>query len=494
MKLKFANAKPAAGVLMHRSAPPAAPALKAGAEKGTPRAGERGTHPKAYLGLLLLTMMLYMRPHELWPGIFLGIPVIKFLFIFVPLIYLGSKMGAGEKIVNWTVETKAMAVLWVLGVLMTPVSIAPGESIDLLLDLFLQNSAVFILLMGLIDTRARLAQQMKVMVFSILPFAFYAIKSYFGGEVSEKHHRIIGAGGGLFSNPNDLAIVIGVITGFAIVFALLTQGKRRLFFAASVFVMTIAILFTFSRGGFLGLIALGFVMLWKLGRGKRLKTIFGAALIAGLLLVVLPGGYAKRISTIFNPEQDETNSAQERKEQMINAANLAIRRPLVGVGPGNFHFYSIGEMEAHNAYLEIAVELGWGGLICYLLLIIAPMASLRRVERESRKDGPRPDWEIHVISVGLQASFVLYIVCTFFASIQYWYYLYYLGAFAVALRRIWDAEPVASPAADGEAMTLVKAAFRKPMARGALWKAPAGPRKEQPVARTKGRLRALKSH
>ena len=38
------------------------------------------------------------------------------------------------------------------------------------------------------------------------------------------------------------------------------------------------------------------------------------------------------------------------------------------------HIYSIREKEAHNAYLEIAAELGVMGLIAYLIVIFAHFA------------------------------------------------------------------------------------------------------------------------
>ena len=97
-------------------------------------------------------------------------------------------------------------------------------------------------------------------------------------------------------------------------------------------------------------------------------------------------------------------------------------------------------MRAHNAYLETAAELGVIGLIAFLVIIFAPLRSLRRIERETAADGARPDPEIYIISVCHQASFVAFVIYGFFGSIQYDSYLYSLVAFAVALRRIYAAE------------------------------------------------------
>jgi O-antigen ligase len=111
---------------------------------------------------------------------------------------------------------------------------------------------------------------------------------------------------------------------------------------------------------------------------------------------------------------------------------------------GNFHIYSISEKEAHNAYLEIAAELGVMGLIAYLVVIFAPFRSLRRIERQTRDMRSKSEREMYWLSVSIQAALIAYMVCSFFASIQYLWYLYYTAAYAVALRQIHAAEEMES--------------------------------------------------
>jgi O-antigen ligase len=232
--------------------------------------------------------------------------------------------------------------------------------------------------------------------------------------------------------------------------------------------MAIGVLVTLSRGGFLGLIASGGLLLWKLGRGRRLKTILWAALICGILFAAMPGGYGARIATIFNNDQDQTGSAQLRRELMERAASIAISRPVVGVGMGNFHIYSIREKEAHNAYLEIAAELGVMGLIAYLIVILAPLRSLHRIERQTRGMRSKREQEMYWLSVSIQAAFIAYMVCSFFASIQYLWYLYYTAAYAVALRQVHAAEEMESSLPNKQALDVTQAPAAK-TARGALW-------------------------
>src|SRR5262249_7092490 len=127
--------------------------------------------------------------------------------------------------------------------------------------------------------------------------------------------------------------------------------------------------------------------------------------------------------------------------------DVAMRHPLFGVGIGNYPEYSIKGKAAHNSYLEIAAELGWIGLGAYLVFILAPILRLRRIETEllrsevnSRRHSDS-DRELYFLSIGLQAVIVAYLVCSFFSSSQYFWHLYYVVAYAVALRHIYATRP-----------------------------------------------------
>jgi O-antigen ligase len=423
----------------------------------------------AYSGLYILTMLMYLRPQEVFPGYFGAIPLIKIVAILTPAIYIVSRIAAGERIMTWTLELKMMLVIWALGLLLMPISASPMDSYNVVFDSFFKSIVIFILLINLLNTRKRVHQMMQLMVFCCVVFSIYAIKSFRSGQFEEKYGNRIAGWGDLFGNPNDFATVMNVILPMALAFALTRTGMKKKFFWAATGLIGIGVLLTFSRGGFLGLILALTIVLWKLGRGRRLQMAVIAVTVSMLLLVAMPGGYRDRILTIFKPSTDSLGSAQERQLLMRRAAELAIKRSLLGVGMGNFHIYSHHDKSAHNSYLEIASELGLGGLLAYLTIIIAPIIALRRIERETARDGPRPDRDSYVLSVCLQASFAAYIICSFFGSIQYLYYLYYCVAFAIALQRIRKAEGATDPAEQSTALARrVHAAKEK--VRGVLWK------------------------
>jgi O-antigen ligase len=200
----------------------------------------------------------------------------------------------------------------------------------------------------------------------------------------------------------------------------------------------------------------------------------------------MPGGYSSRITSIFDSASDPTGSAQERRDLLERAAIVAMNNPIVGVGMGNYHTYSLRERKAHNSYLEIAAELGIAGLIAYLIMIFAPLRSLRRIERETLAQLPADATtspgisrarETYYLSAALQASLIAYIVCSSFGSIQYLWFLYYPLAYAVSLRRIYASDPQWAYASDTQP---TRAKLR---ARAVLWKQHQRDDQPKPVAR-----------
>ncbi len=410
-----------------------------------------GSLPVAFAALWLFTLLLYVRPNEMLPGVFGEFPLVKIVAVFAMLAYLMGRIARGEALTIWTIELRMVLLICGLGALFMPLAASPGDSWKTLTDVYLKVVCIFFLLVNLLDTRARLRSILKLVVVWGAVLALDAIYSFRSGQFTNNEHRIQGLVSGIFGNPNDLAIALNLLIPLAAALALNSRGWKRLFYVACAVVMGLGVVATFSRGGFLGLLAAGAVLLWKIGRGKRTAAAMGVLLVSGVFLTLMPSDYGNRLSTILASDQDKTGSSQERHELLKRAASVALHHPVTGVGIGNFHIYSIREKSAHNAYLEVAAELGALGLLAYLVLILAPLHSMRRVERETaailRADAAlataRAGWqESYYLSIALQAAFAAYIICTLFGSVQYQWFLYYIAAYAVAVRRIHAIEQI----------------------------------------------------
>lgn len=451
---------------------PATPSNVATAQAGE-QAVRRGSSRVAFGGLFLFTMMLYIRPNDLVPGAFEVFQIVKIVAIFTILAYIGSQMSRGNRLTIWPLEMKMLAVILLLAIAFTPVAVSPQTSIETLSDSFFKVVTIFVLMLNLIDTRARLRSFMKLLIFCGVFVAASAVLNYFRGATSLNSAgemvRIAGYGT-FFSNPNELAMTVNLIMPFAVVFGLTSKGIKRLAFFLIAALLAFAVVVSFSRGGFLGLVAIGGVLMWKAGRGRRLVTVLAGLLIAGAFVVSMPSGYGDRIFTILHNSEDKTNSAQERQQLLARGLDVIVHHPIIGVGVGNYGIYSIRQLVAHNSYIEVAAELGLAGFAAYLVLIFAPLRSLKRIERDTyarRAAWSATERETYYISVGLQAVIISYAVCSFFQSAEYSWYLYYLVAYTASLRRIHAGEAPLGAAVSDQMSA-------QPAGDGALWSAARG--------------------
>lgn len=434
----------------------------------------------AFAGLFIFTFLLYARPQEMFPELFAGFPLVKIVAISTLLAYLIAKLTAGERLTIWPLELTLVLVIALLGLLFTPIAAAPQDSLNVLLDVFLKVVIIFLLMINLINTAGRLRAIMKLSVICGTALAVFALFSYLTGnfmfEGKKVTNRVAGIVAGMFGNPNDLALSLDLLLPLCVAFALSSRGWKRTAYFVCAAILAVGVVVTFSRGGFLGLVALSLVLLWKLSRRNRGLTIVAFLVATGFFLVAMPNGYSNRLTTIFSIEEDQTGSAQARRELLDRALQVASNHVLIGVGMGNFHIYSIHEQVAHNSYLEISAELGVAGLMAYLILIFAPLRPLRRIERETRtaqrgrlikgRDAP-PEQYAYFFSVALQAAFVAYLVCSFFGSVEYLWHIYYLVAYGVSMRQIYAQEQTVAETESKE-IAVTEALQKSPKA-GVLW-------------------------
>ena len=92
----------------------------------------------------------------------------------------------------------------------------------------------------------------------------------------------------------------------------------------------------------------------------------------------------------------------------------------------------------HNSYTQVASEMGMAALVCYTTFIVSPLRKLARIVSETFAE--RDDSRFHYLALGLQGSLITYMVCSFFLSVSYNWYVFYLVGYAVCLRRLYEAK------------------------------------------------------
>ena len=250
--------------------------------------------------------------------------------------------------------------------------------------------------------------------------------------------RIGGSIGGLFKNSNDLAMHLVTMVPLAVALGLTSKGPlRKLIFWSAAGLMAAATVVTFSRGGFLGLIGVTLLFAYKFG--KRNKTMTIAVLVLAFILFIglAPGSYGDRLGTIFDSASDLSGSSSQRTQVLKRSVLVALRYPLTGVGIGNFHHKSFQELGTHNAYTQVAAEIGIPAFVVYVMFLLYPLKRLRQVEKTAAEGKDKDSRWFYVMSVGLQGAIVGYMVSSFFGAVAYQWYVYYLVGYAVCLHRLF---------------------------------------------------------
>lgn len=227
------------------------------------------------------------------------------------------------------------------------------------------------------------------------------------------------------------------MTPLAITLGIAAKGGKRMLYFGMATLFVAANMVTFSRGGFLGLLACCGVLAWKLGRKYRLNVTIVSVVVGMVAILAAPGNYGLRMLSIFVPGLDAFGSSDQRFDLLKLSLLVSARNPW-GIGIGNFPIVGVRNLQSHNAFTQVSSELGILGLIAYLIFVLSPFRKLGAIER-MLFDKNDHNW-FYYFSIGLQASIVGYLVSSFFASVAYNWFIYYLIAFAVAFRRIYSIE------------------------------------------------------
>ncbi len=398
----------------------------------------RSGHFLTYACLYLFSIMVFFRPYEIVPGLGFLSGTAVFFAVATLAIYIPSQFVTEGNLTMFSTEVKAVLAMTAIALLTIPIARDPGMAWESFNDTFIKAVAMFIVMVNVLRTRSRLMGLIWLSLGIGIYLSIAALDLYMRGQFTVEDYRVAVEVGGMFGNPNEMAMHFVMMTPLAIVLGIATRIKLlKLIYFAMAFLFVAANMVTFSRGGFIGLLACSAVLAWKLGRKHRLNVTLASVVIGGIALIAAPGNYGIRMLSIFVPGLDAVGSSDQRQELLIRSLLVTARNPW-GIGIGNFPIVGIRNLQSHNAYTQVSAELGILGLIAYVVFMVSPFRKLRAIER-SLFDRDDHNW-FYYLSIGLQASIVGFMVSSFFASVAYNWFIYYLIAYAVAFRRIYSLE------------------------------------------------------
>lgn len=204
----------------------------------------------------------------------------------------------------------------------------------------------------------------------------------FSDVVSEYSSMVVNVGGtnflrasAFFPDPHIASFFWGMTLPFSITLAFRDiQPKTRAVFLVTSFIILLADILTFSRGGYIALLITALFTLGILFSELIRKHIFAFSISGALLVLItaIPNPLSSRLISTFDLSDHSTSG---RLAIWIEAVHIIERHPFIGVGLGNYSntvFPSATYREpryAHNTLLDIAAETGIIPAILFFILL-----------------------------------------------------------------------------------------------------------------------------
>jgi putative inorganic carbon (HCO3(-)) transporter len=204
--------------------------------------------------------------------------------------------------------------------------------------------------------------------------------------------RIYGPMASKMADNNDYALAMNMMLPFFWALAATERDWRlRWAWRVCLALTVVAVLFTYSRGGFIGLGITVVFLAWRSQRKVLAAAVLGVGLLVGSMYLAtdVGGRLEERLGTLRQPTQE--GSAQDRFRAWQTALNMAQARPFTGVGLRNFfsqyrQYWPEGvppgadyAKVAHSAYFQVLGEAGYVSLLFFVALIVSTLVLLERL-------------------------------------------------------------------------------------------------------------------
>ncbi len=408
------------------------------------------------IGLYLLTIFTYLNLSDVLEVSF-GIPKINQpLVALIFLSVLANRIVLNRKPFIFRGVEASMAlygVVIIFSVIFAQVN--QDSALDRLID-WLKDFAVLIIIVQLCDEE----QPFKILVWSLIFSAsFLSVLSWYQtltGDIENTFWGLANVGinqiteefdsarvTGPLVDPNFYAQILIMVFPMAL-YRAFTGEKTSIRLLGTICTILIGgtIVFTYSRGGLLGLVVVLALSVFD-RRYKFVKVAFVSVLGFGLVAPFLPPGYLDRVNTLFDflPGSGDAaiqeDSFRGRSSEMTIAMQMFTDNPFLGVGRSNYKElylqYSallgldmrLENRQAHSLYLEMAAEMGLLGLISFSIMMLVLFVSSFRARAIFMRLN-RPD--LDAWTAGVQWGMIGFLTTSIFLHADYTRYMWLLFA------------------------------------------------------------------
>ncbi len=238
-------------------------------------------------------------------------------------------------------------------------------------------------------------------------------------QISALYHYTGGVAS-IYSNRNQYGNYLIFIIPMAVAFVIYDRHlMQKLMNLGALFALALSLIFTFSRGAWLG-------CLFGLSVFMRNWRAWVLALVAIMAIYYFtPENIRIRFRSIWDPNVKSANTS--RMLIQLSGLRLWLQHPVLGVGTGNFEIAVAGtrvssllptRLSAHNTYLEMLAEtgvIGFGAFVWFIWFITT------KVWRIKVKPGYQADmiYKLALLSAWLALIIHLVVITAFFNSMPW---------------------------------------------------------------------------
>jgi len=311
---------------------------------------------------------------------------------------------------------------------------------------------------------------------SVLSFMFGGVKAQFHGREA-----------GLALDPNYLAVQLVLIIPMAgYLYQVTANPSLKILAACCTGILLLAEVSTMSRAGIaVGLPAAAItVVCLSRHKAKVMAVLLVIMMMGGVLMMSTSAG--RRFASQFMERIKKTRVVQDIREATSEAEvsttarlslffagiDMALRNPIIGVGPHNFFWSSINygmfgkrpylRNMAHNMYLSIGGELGLIALTSFLAMIWITLRDLVRIRKYAWSIG---NMTAYHLSTSMIVALMSFCVASLFIHSEgekfFWLIMFLTVAFGRSMRaEYYDTSDESEP--QGERTISIDRAERNP--------------------------------
>jgi len=205
---------------------------------------------------------------------------------------------------------------------------------------------------------------------------------------------------------------------------------KKLIAVAATIVLIVAVVFTFSRGGMIGLATV--LLLLALNAKRKFLAFLILGVIITIFMTYMPYYFQEKLEL---KEENPVTSTYRRILLLKGGWRMFLDKPLTGVGVGNFYwntgkYAGVSAGYAHDMYIEVAAELGLVGIFLFMGIIFLTLRDLRKITKMVKSTS------LKNYAQGLYVGLIGFLVSALFLHAEYEKFLWLFIFLTICLKKL----------------------------------------------------------